>query len=143
MERHNDHEAKRHFPTNNYHHRPIHKSKVLILEDFDEIRALLSQHFVRQGYEVYSSATLDGALSMSKDRAPDVLFIDYDLASENPFDATRQLHAALPQSRIVLMGGPGTEDEHQRAIHAGASSIMDKAYDLTGMDNLISHTTIH
>lgn len=113
-----------------------HKNRVLILEDFDAIRAMLSDHFKRQGFDVQSAATLAGALAMSREKAPNVLFVDYDLSSEDPYRVIEQLRTSFPSCTIVLMGGPLSADDQTRAIHAGASSIMKKAYDLLAMDQL-------
>lgn len=112
------------------------KGKVLILEDFDSIRALLSEHFKRQGFEVDSSATLGGALVLSREDTPNVLFIDYDLTGENPYTAIQQLHTALPNTTIVLIGGPLSATDQDRALRAGATRIMEKGYDLSNMDQI-------
>jgi CheY-like chemotaxis protein len=114
------------------------KASVLILEDFDAIRALMSEHFKRQGFDVDSSATLHGALALSRDHAPNVLFIDYDLSSENPYNAIQQLRMSLPNTTIVLIGGPLSQTDQDRALRAGASRIMEKGYDLAGMDQIAS-----
>jgi CheY-like chemotaxis protein len=118
------------------------KASVLILEDFDAIRALMSEHFKRQGFDVDSSATLHGALALSRDHAPNVLFIDYDLSSENPYNAIQQLRMSLPNTTIVLIGGPLTQNDQDRALRAGASRIMEKGYDLSGMDQIASSPSI-
>jgi CheY-like chemotaxis protein len=112
------------------------KGNVLILEDFDAIRALLDAHFKKQGFDVDSSSTLHGALALSREHAPDVLFIDYDLSTENPYNAIQQLRMSLPYTTIVLIGGPLSQTDQDRALHAGASKIMEKGYDLTGMDQI-------
>ena len=117
-------------------------STVLILEDFDAIRALLSDHFKHRGYEVFSSATLAGALAMTNELArtngapPDILFIDYDLTDEDPFIAIHELRTSLPHSTIVMMGGPSAPQDQDRALRAGASWIMEKAYDLASIDQI-------
>jgi DNA-binding NtrC family response regulator len=115
----------------------------LILEDFDGIRALLSSHFKRQGYDVESAATLRGALALAVEDRPNVLFVDYDLSAENPYTTIQVLHAALPESTIVLMGGPITTSDQERAHQAGANRIMEKGYDLTAMDEIVTQANTH
>src|SRR5665811_1534349 len=51
---------------------------MLILEDFDEIRAFLSRHFTQQGYDVFSSATLRDAIAIAWEEAPHIIIVDYD-----------------------------------------------------------------
>jgi CheY-like chemotaxis protein len=112
------------------------KGNVLILEDFDAIRALLAEQFKRQGYDVDSSATLHGALALAHDREPNVLYVDYNLSSENPFNAIQQLRLALPNTTIVLIAGPLSANDQERAFNSGASRIMQKDYNLAGMGQI-------
>jgi ActR/RegA family two-component response regulator len=113
------------------------KMILLILEDFDEIRAFLAGHFTKQGYDVFSSATLRDALTLAREEPPSLIFIDYDLSDENAYHAIAQLRAMLPTSIIILMGGPGTIGIEERAKHAGASKVIDKTSDFTTMDEIV------
>jgi ActR/RegA family two-component response regulator len=114
------------------------KTVLLILEDFDEIRAFLVRHFDQKGYEVYSSATLRDALVIAWEEAPRVILIDYDLRGETAVHAIGRLRDALPQSYIVLIGGPQTQEVAERAILAGASKVLSKAYAISEMDFIVS-----
>ena len=110
---------------------------LLILEDFDEIRAFLARHFSHYGYDVFSSATLRDALAIAWEEEPQVIIIDYDLAGERSLHAIERLHDAKPNSYIVLIGGPGTEDVEERALAAGATRVLSKAYAIAEMDQIV------
>jgi ActR/RegA family two-component response regulator len=114
------------------------KTILLILEDFDEIRAFLVRHFDKRGYEVYSSATLRDALVIAWEEMPRVILIDYDLRGETAMHAIQRLHEALPQSYIVLIGGPQTQEVTERAILAGANKVLSKSYAISEMDYIVS-----
>jgi ActR/RegA family two-component response regulator len=113
------------------------KGTLLILEDFDEIRAFLARHFTRHGFEVFSSATVEGALTIAHSHLPEAIIVDFDLSGSQAYHAVERLRAALPGSFIVLMGGPGTVAVKDRAILAGASKVLDKAYHLGELDEII------
>src|SRR5206468_1189404 len=83
---------------------------LLIVEDFDGIRALLAHHFQGHGYGVCSAATVRDALTIAKDEHPRVVIVDYDMSGEDATKAVTRLRAELPESYIVMMGGPGTVD---------------------------------
>ncbi len=114
------------------------KTILLILEDFDEIRAFLVRHFDKRGYEVYSSATLRDALVIAWEEMPRVILIDYDLRGETAMHAIQRLHEALPESYIVLIGGPQTQELTDRAILAGANKVLSKSYAISEMDYIVS-----
>ncbi len=113
------------------------KFVLLIVEDFDEIRAFLSRHFTKGGYEVFSSSTLRDALAILWEEWPHVIIIDYDLDGESSLHAVERLHDARPESYIVLIGGPGTSDVEERALEAGASKVLSKAYAISEMDQIV------
>ena len=110
---------------------------LLIIEDFDSIRALLSHHFKQRGFAVCSSATVRDALTLAREEHPKIIILDYDLSCENALNAIERLRAVLSDSYIVLMGGPGTPDVDERATHAGASAMLAKAYRLSELDEII------
>ena len=118
---------------------PKQKPILLILEDFDEIRAFLVRHFDQRGYDVFSASTLRDALVIAWEEAPQVILIDYDLSGEAALHAIERLHIALPQSYIVLIGGPQTREVTERAILAGASKVLSKAYAISEMDYIVGN----
>ncbi len=115
------------------------KTVLLILEDFDEIRAFLVRHYDQRGYEVYSSATLRDALVLAWEETPQVILIDHDISGETALHAIERLHLALPQSYIVLIGGPQTQEATERAILAGASMVLSNAYSISEMDYVVNN----
>jgi ActR/RegA family two-component response regulator len=122
------------------------KTILLILEDFDEIRAFLVRQFDRSGYEVYSSATLRDALVIAMEETPRVILIDYDLKGEThgelrgrcSIQAIQRLHEVLPEIYIVLIGGPQMKEVTEQAIFAGASKVLSKSYAISEMDYIVS-----
>ena len=113
------------------------KPILLILEDFDEIRAFLVRHFDQKGYDVFSASTLRDALVIAWEETPQVILIDYELSNETALHALERLHVALPQSYIVLIGGPQTREVTERAILAGASKVLSKTYAISEMDYIV------
>jgi DNA-binding response OmpR family regulator len=114
---------------------------LLILEDFDEIRAYLSRHFIQHHYDVFSSATLRDALAIAWEETPTAILIDYMICGETAFRAIERLHEAAPKSYIVLVGGTGTEEIKQHALTVGASQVLPKAYTISDMDNIVRDAT--
>ena len=116
---------------------------LMIVEDFDSIRALLAHHFQGHGYGVCSAATVRDALAIAGDEHPRVIIVDYDMLGEDATKAVTKLRGALPTSYIVLMGGPGTADVEFRAKSAGASTVLAKAYRISELDRIVDAASTH
>ena len=110
---------------------------LLILEDFDEIRAFLANHFSKRGFDVFSSATLRDALAIAWEEDPRVIIIDYDLSGEIALHSIKRLHDARPESCILLVGGPQTLEVEEQAILAGATKVLSKSYEISEMDRAV------
>jgi ActR/RegA family two-component response regulator len=117
------------------------KCVILILEDFDEIRAFLARHYVQQGYELFSAATLRDGMAIAWEDSPQLILVDYDLGGETAIHAIERLHEAQPHSYIVLLGGPQTIEVGDEAILAGASKVLSKAYNISEMDAIVETAT--
>ena len=114
------------------------KNSLLILEDFDELRGLFAKHFANRGYDIFSSATLRGALAIAYEEAPQVIIIDHDLSGETASHAIERLRIALPKSYIVVVGEPNSVSAREITLNAGASRVLSNACDLTEIDEIIA-----
>ncbi len=118
-------------------------SALLILEDFDALRARLGACLVKTGYDVFSSATLRDALAIGREEAPRVIIVDNNLSSEGAAYAIKRLHTLLPRSYILLIGGPDSLDFRERLELEGASKVLSNGYspcELTQIIESISNT---
>ena len=114
---------------------------LLILEDFDEIRAFLTNHVTNHGFDVFSSATLRDALAIAWEEDPQVIVIDYDLSGETAIHAIKRLHEVQPESYILLVGGPETSEFEEQAMLAGAAKVLSKEYSIFEMDQAFAGAT--
>jgi CheY-like chemotaxis protein len=116
------------------------KPVVLILEDFDAIRAWTAHHLEQKGYDVYSAATLHAAIQLAKEQEPQLVLIDYDMSGEDAIWAIGQLRSLAPNAFILVLGGPGTAIVEHHAIEAGATQVLPHAYDTHLLDDIIAHS---
>lgn len=116
---------------------------ILIVEDFDAIRAFLARHFEREGFTVYSACTPSDAKIIARTINPLIVIVDYDLSHANSLDALRELRQLLPMSIIILSGGVETSALREKARQYGASEMLAQGYDLSRLDLLISQARPH
>ena len=79
-------------------------TRILIADDHEVVRsgvrAILEAH---EGWEVVAEAK-DGkdAIAKAVETQPDVAIIDYSLPVMNGIEVTRQIHARLPKTEILI-----------------------------------------
>jgi two-component system, cell cycle response regulator DivK len=103
-------------------------TKVLLVEDNELNRDMLSRRLQRRGYEV--SLAVDGqhALEQAAAHRPDVILMDMDLPVLNGWDATRKLRAD-PEIRnipVIALTAHALPADRERAMEAGCDAYQSK-----------------
>jgi DNA-binding response OmpR family regulator len=111
---------------------------ILLLEDFDAIRAFLARHYEREGFTVYSASTPQDAKIIARTINPLIAIVDSSLSNANSLDALRDLRQILPHSIIILSGGVESATLQETAKVCGASEVLSHGYDLSRLDRMIS-----
>jgi two-component system, cell cycle response regulator DivK len=107
-------------------------AKILLIEDNEMNRDMLSRRLERRGYEMILA--VDGAqgVAMAHAQQPDLILMDMSLPVLDGWEATRQLKAA-PQTKdipiIALTAHAMTSDE-QKAREAGCDDFDTKPIEL-------------
>jgi len=119
-------------------------TKVLLVEDNEMNRDMLSRRLERKGYEVLIA--IDGAegVSMGMESKPDIILMDMSLPIIDGWTATQQLKTNPDTTNIPIialtahaMGG-----DREKALAAGCDDYDTKPIDLprllSKMDNLLN-----
>lgn len=106
--------------------------KILIVEDNEMNRDMLSRRLSRRGYEVHQA--VDGAegVRLAADALPDLILMDMSLPVMDGWEATRQIKAderTRPIPIIALTAHAMASDE-QKAREAGCDDFDTKPVDL-------------
>lgn len=108
-------------------------ARILIVEDDEMNRDMLSRRLVRRGYEV--TIAVDGVegVRMATEQNPDLVLMDMSLPELDGWEAIRQLRAAKPTSAIpiIALTAHAMADDRRKAIEAGCSDFDTKPVELT------------
>jgi CheY-like chemotaxis protein len=106
-------------------------SKILLVEDNEMNRDMLSRRLLKKGYHV--SIAVDGAeaIAMARSHLPDVILMDMGLPVLNGWDATRQLKS-MPETKnigIIALSAHALSDDREKALAAGCDDFDTKPID--------------
>jgi two-component system, cell cycle response regulator DivK len=106
--------------------------KILVVEDNEMNRDMLSRRLERRGYQV--AIALDGQEGVARARSepPDLILMDMSLPVLDGWEASRQLKAA-PETRaipIIALTAHAMAGDRDRALAAGCDDYDSKPIEL-------------
>jgi len=105
-------------------------SRVLIVEDEPDIRALVVHHLKREGYQVSAAASGEEALRQVQAAQPDLVLLDLMMPAMDGLEVCRRLRqdpatASLP---IVMLTAKGDEVDRVLGLEIGADDYIVKPF---------------
>ncbi len=107
-------------------------AKILLVEDNEMNRDMLSRRLKRRGYEVVEA--LDGQEGMDKaaSELPDLILMDLSLPVIDGWEATRRLKAsdATRPIPVIALTAHAMSEDRQKALDAGCDDYDTKPVEL-------------
>jgi CheY-like chemotaxis protein len=107
-------------------------TKILLVEDNEMNRDMLSRRLGRKGFEV--AIATDGAqgVAMARSEAPDLILMDMSLPVLDGWEATRRLKADAELARIpvIALTAHAMAGDRERALDAGCDDYDTKPIEL-------------
>ena len=104
------------------------KPHVLVVDDDDRIRSLLSRFLRDNGFVVATAKDGNDALDVLKCAYFDVLVIDVMMPGKNGLDLTRELRA-VGDIPVLLLTALGEIDDRITGLEAGADDYLSKPFE--------------
>ena len=105
--------------------------RILVVDDHEEVAALIKQDLESEGHEVVVAQTPDGASGTANDDRPfDLAIVDVMLGAESGYDLAADLVARSPEYLPVLLVTAG-EIDREKGYSAGADDFIAKPLDAT------------
>jgi CheY-like chemotaxis protein len=107
-------------------------AKILLVEDNEMNRDMLSRRLGRRGHEVVCAADGAEGLALARREAPTLILMDMTLPILDGWEATRQLKAdpATREIPIIALTAHAMSDDRTRAIEAGCDDFDTKPIEL-------------
>lgn len=101
--------------------------KILAIDDENGFTSLVDQYFTPRGYEVLSANRADVALSLIKDKNPDVILIDLKMPGLDGDMAIKQILKDNPNAKIIMITAFQDEGKTRaKVMGMGAFAYFEK-----------------
>jgi two-component system cell cycle response regulator DivK len=106
--------------------------KILLVEDNEMNRDMLSRRLRRKGYVVAMALDGQNALEMSQTEAPDLILMDIGLPVLDGWEATRRLKAdpATRHIPVIALTAHAMSSDREKAFEAGCDDYETKPIEL-------------
>ena len=106
--------------------------KILLVEDNDMNRDMLSRRLIRKGYEVLVAVDGQAGVDMATSENPDLILMDMSLPVMDGWEATRQIKGATATGNIpvIALTAHAMATDREKAIEAGCDDYDTKPIDL-------------
>jgi CheY-like chemotaxis protein len=108
-------------------------AKILLVEDNEMNRDMLSRRLLRRGYEVLVAEDGVAGVSMARSETPDLILMDMSLPVLDGWEATRQIKAT-PETQtipVIALTAHAMAGDEEKALSAGCDAYETKPVDFS------------
>ncbi|CAG7636584.1 response regulator [Paenibacillus allorhizosphaerae] len=102
--------------------------KILLVEDNEMNRDMLSRRLMRKGYQVVIAVDGQQGIDMARCESPDLILMDLSLPVIDGWDATRQLKQS-PETKsipVIALTAHAMTSDREKALDAGCDDFDTK-----------------
>ena len=121
-------------------------TKVLLVEDNEMNRDMLTRRLERKGFEVVIAVDGQAGVDMASSTSPDIILMDLSLPVIDGWEATRLIKAdpATQSIPVIALTAHAMAGDEQKALEAGCDDYDTKPIDLKRLlgkiENLLGST---
>ncbi len=106
--------------------------KILLVEDHEDNRDMLSRRLQRKGYEMILAVDGADALAQAATERPDLILMDMSLPVMDGWEATRRLKAdeAMRAIPVIALTAHAMSGDREKSVTAGCDDYDIKPIDL-------------
>lgn len=81
------------------------RTRLLVVDDIEEIREHMKAYFERRDYSVFSAGSAQEALSIIKEQNPDIMLLDMNLPKINGLELLRLVRQFNNTIKVIMVTG--------------------------------------
>lgn len=83
------------------------KKCIIIIDDDDQIREMLMEMLVREGYEVLPASNGKEGIRLYRERQTDLIITDIVMPEKDGLETIMELRKDFPEVKVIAMSGGG------------------------------------
>jgi two-component system response regulator HydG len=103
-------------------------ARILIVDDQDGARSMLSEMLRAEGYDVDQASNGESACAMIAKNGYDLVITDLRMGDVGGLDVLRRTRQSSPQTEVIVMTAFGTIEDAVEAIRLGARDFVQKPF---------------
>jgi DNA-binding NtrC family response regulator len=104
------------------------KATVLIVDDSVNTLEVLERNLAAEGYRVYKSTSVAGAIGFLESTVVDLVITDLKMPKISGIDLVRHVNENLPDTAIMMVTGYATIESAVEAVKTGAEEYLPKPF---------------
>ncbi len=109
------------------------KSKILVVDDEDALRTVLSIGLTSEGYNVSTASDGDEAISGLQKETFDLVVLDIKMPRMNGFEVLKFVKEKHPETKVVMLAGFADFGNVIDVKKLGAEDFVAKPFDLANL----------
>jgi DNA-binding NtrC family response regulator len=109
------------------------KSHILVVDDEDALRMVLSSELQSSGYEVSTASDGDEAINAVQSKKFDLLLLDIKMPRVDGFEVLKFVKKSYPQVKVIMLTGFADLKNAIESKKLGAEDFVSKPYDLVDL----------
>lgn len=103
--------------------------KILIIEDDNFLRDLISRKLIKEGFDVIEALDGEEGIRKVKEKKPDLILLDLILPTLDGFEVLSKIKkdTEIKELPVLILSNLGQKDEIERGLQLGAVDYLVKA----------------
>ena len=109
------------------------KSRILVVDDEEPLRTILSSELVNAGYDVETASDGDEAIAEVQNKKFDLVLLDIRMPRVDGFEVLKFIKKNYPAVRVIMLTGFADLKNAIESKKNGAEDFISKPYDLVDL----------
>lgn len=111
--------------------------KILVADDRENIRLLLTAAFEELGYQVMTASYGDEALEIISKEYFDIIITDLNMPGKSGMDVLKYAKSMYPDTEVIIITAYGTIEKAVEAMRLGAHDFITKPFQVAVLKNKV------
>jgi DNA-binding NtrC family response regulator len=109
------------------------KNRILVVDDEDALRFVLSAELEGEGYAVLSAADGEEAINILRKETFDIILLDIMMPRVSGFEVLKFVKESQPATKVIMLTGYADLKNAIESKKFGAEDFVSKPYDLVDL----------